>query len=78
MVLTTRSRSISSLTHAGKGAISTLVGSDNYQSSTLRMKLNRRDYDGAAGEFWKWRRAGDKILAGLVRRRAAEKALFLN
>ncbi len=54
------------------------VGSGNYQSSTLRMKLNRGDYDGAAGEFWKWRRAGGRILQGLVRRRAAEKALFVN
>jgi len=30
-----------------------------------------------ASEFPKWRRAGGRILAGLVRRRAAEKALFL-
>ena len=52
------------------------VGSGNYQSSTLRMKLNRGDYAGAAGEFWKWRRAGGRILRGLVRRRAAEAALF--
>ena len=52
------------------------VGSGNFQSSTLRMKLNRGDYDAAAGEFWKWRRAGGKILKGLVRRRAAEEELF--
>lgn len=53
------------------------VGSGNLQSSTLRMKLNRGDYIGAANEFWKWRRAGGKILRGLVRRRAEEKNLFL-
>jgi len=52
------------------------VGSGNFQSSTMRMKLNRSDYDGAAGEFWKWRRAGGKILRGLVKRRAEEEALF--
>ena len=52
------------------------IGSGNFQSSTMRMKLNRGDYDGAAGEFWKWRRAGGKILKGLVRRRAAEERLF--
>ena len=53
------------------------LGSGNLQSSTLRAKLNRTDYEGAANEFPKWRRAGGRILAGLVRRRAAEKALFL-
>jgi len=30
----------------------------------------------ASNEFWKWRRAGGRILAGLVRRRAAEASLF--
>lgn len=54
------------------------VGLGNYQSSTLRAKLNRGDYEGASNEFWKWRRAGGKILKGLVKRRADEKALFLS
>jgi lysozyme len=54
------------------------VGLGNYQSSTLRTKLNRGDYEGASNEFWKWRRAGGKILKGLVKRRADEKALFLS
>lgn len=53
------------------------LGSGNLQASTLRMKLKRGDYEGAADEFPKWRRAGGKILPGLVRRRAAERALFL-
>lgn len=53
------------------------VGSGNLQASTLRMKLNRGDYDGAANEFPKWRRAGGKILRGLVRRREAERNLFI-
>ena len=53
------------------------IGSGNFQASTLRSKLNRGDYQGAADEFPKWRRSGGKILAGLVRRRAAERALFL-
>ncbi len=53
------------------------VGSGNLQSSTLRMRLNRGFYEDAADEFWKWRRAGGKILSGLVKRRAAEKVLFL-
>lgn len=54
------------------------IGSGNYQSSILRMKLNRGEYSGAAGEFWKWRRAGGRILKGLVRRRTAEADLFLS
>lgn len=53
------------------------VGSGNVQNSTLRMKLNRGDVEGAADEFPKWRKAGGRVLAGLVRRRVAERALFL-
>ena len=53
------------------------VGAGALQRSTLRMKLNRSEYQGAADEFPKWRIAGGRILAGLVRRRAAEQALFL-
>tara|TARA_R110000765_G_scaffold132861_1_gene231488 strand:+ start:152 stop:598 length:447 start_codon:yes stop_codon:yes gene_type:complete len=53
------------------------VGSGNFQRSTLRMKLNRGLHDSAADEFPKWRKAGGKILAGLVRRRASERELFL-
>ena len=53
------------------------VGAGALQRSTLRMKLNRSEYQGAVDEFPKWRIAGGKILAGLVRRRAAEQALFL-
>lgn len=54
------------------------LGSGNLQASTLRKKINRGDYEGAADEFPKWRRAGGVILAGLVRRRAVERALFLS
>ena len=53
------------------------VGCSALMRSTLRMKLNREEYQGAADEFSKWRIAGGRILAGLVRRRAAERALFL-
>ena len=53
------------------------VGSGNLKASTLRQKLNRGDVEGALREFPKWRRAGGKILLGLVRRREAEKQLFV-
>ena len=54
------------------------VGLGNLQSSTLRMKYNRGEYEAAADEFLKWNKAGGKILAGLTRRRVAERALFLS
>ena len=53
------------------------VGAGALQRSTLRMKLNREQFQNAADEFPKWRMAGGRILAGLVRRRAAERILFL-
>jgi len=46
--------------------------------STLLKKLNAKDYKGAADEFLKWTRGGGRILNGLVRRRKAERALFLS
>jgi lysozyme len=52
------------------------VGLGNLQRSTLRMKHNREDYEGAAKEFLKWSRAGGKILPGLVRRRNDESILY--
>lgn len=52
------------------------VGGGNFRSSTLLHKLNKGDFVGAANEFWKWRRAGGKILPGLVKRRELEKKLF--
>jgi lysozyme len=54
------------------------LGSGNLQRSTLRMMANRGDLIGAGEEFPKWRRAGGKILRGLIRRRAAERALWLS
>lgn len=54
------------------------LGCGNLASSTLLRKLNVKDYKGASLEFVKWNRAGGKVLAGLTRRREAEKALFLS
>jgi lysozyme len=54
------------------------LGSGRLQGSTLRMKANRGDIIGAADEFPKWRRAGGRILRGLVRRRAEERSLWLD
>ena len=53
------------------------LGSGRLQSSTLRAKINRLDYEGAADEFPKWRKAGGKVLAGLVKRRAEERMIWM-
>jgi len=53
------------------------VGLGAFGNSTLLRKLNRGDYQGAANEFGKWVYGGNRVLAGLVRRRKAEKNLFL-
>ena len=46
------------------------------QPSTLRLKLNRGDYEGAASEFPKWNKVDGVAIAGLTRRRASERNLF--
>jgi len=54
------------------------VGLGNLQRSTLRMKHNRGDYEGAAEAFLDWTKAGGKVLKGLVTRRNDERALYLS
>ncbi len=52
------------------------LGGGALRQSTLRTKLNAGDPAGAAAEFDRWVRAGGRVYQGLVRRRAAERALF--
>jgi GH24 family phage-related lysozyme (muramidase) len=54
------------------------VGSGAFQRSTARMKLNRSDYEGCANEFLRWKYAGKRSIPGLLRRRKAERELFLS
>jgi GH24 family phage-related lysozyme (muramidase) len=54
------------------------AGLGNYQRSTIRMKVNREDWQGVADAFMSWTKVGGKEVAGLVKRRKAEVALFLN
>jgi lysozyme len=54
------------------------AGLGNYQRSTIRMKVNREDWAGAAEAFMSWTKAGGKEVSGLVKRRKAEVALFLS
>ncbi|MDR0672503.1 MAG: lysozyme [Zoogloeaceae bacterium] len=52
------------------------VGGPGFCASTLVKKLNALDYAGAAAQFDRWVYSNGKKLPGLVKRRAAERALF--
>ncbi|MEJ5205238.1 lysozyme [Acinetobacter junii] len=53
------------------------IGSAAFKNSTLLKKLNAKDHQGAADQFLRWNKGGGKVMKGLVRRREAERALFL-
>lgn len=52
------------------------LGASNLRVSTLRKRINAGDWEAVPTELAKWTRGGGKVLAGLVRRRAAESALI--
>lgn len=54
------------------------AGLGNLQRSSIRMKHNRGDYEGAAEAFMMWTKAGGKELPGLVKRRKDERNLYLS
>lgn len=51
-------------------------GLGNYRISTLRRRVNQRDWPEAAREIVKWDKAAGRVMAGLTRRRVAEAALL--
>ena len=51
-------------------------GLGNYRISTLRKRVNAKDWDGAAEEIVKWNKAYGRVMQGLTKRRQAE-ALML-
>ena len=53
------------------------IGPGAFGKSSALRKFNEGDRMGAADAILLWNRAGGKVLKGLVRRRAAERALFL-
>ena len=53
------------------------VGIGALKQSTALRKLNAGDYAGAADALTMWTKCNGKVLAGLVRRRKEERALFL-
>lgn len=52
------------------------LGPGAFERSTLLKKLNSGDFSAAAAQFEKWSRAGGVLVAGLLRRRQAEEAMF--
>ena len=53
------------------------VGPSAFAKSSALRKFNAGDKAGAANAILLWNKAGGKVLKGLVRRREAERALFL-
>ncbi|WP_425917888.1 lysozyme [Acinetobacter sp. TSRC1-2] len=53
------------------------IGTGAFEKSTLLKKLNAGDCQGAANQFTVWNKGSDKVLQGLVNRRAKERELFL-
>lgn len=54
------------------------IGTGAFGNSTLLKLLNQGKRQAAADQFLAWDKAGGRALAGLTRRRKAERALFLS
>jgi lysozyme len=52
------------------------LGAGRLQTSSLRRRINQRDWSAAATELGRWVRGGGRVLPGLVARRQAEMALM--
>lgn len=53
------------------------LGAGRLQTSTLRRRINQRDWHATGQELRRWVYGGGKVLPGLVARRAAEAQLVL-
>jgi lysozyme len=53
------------------------LGAGRLQTSTLRRRINQRDWPSTENELQHWVFGGGKVLPGLVARRSAEVALLL-
>ena len=52
------------------------LGAGRLQTSTLRRRINQRDWEGAARELLRWVNGGGRVLPGLVIRRQYESELL--
>jgi len=53
------------------------LGAGRLQTSTLRRRINQRDWSAASQELCRWVYGGGKVLPGLVARRKAESAFLV-
>ena len=53
------------------------VGVTAFRGSTLLRVLNQGNYQEAANQFLKWNKVGNRVVEGLIRRRQAERKLFM-
>ena len=53
------------------------LGAGRLQTSTLRRRINQRDWSSAVTELVRWVRGGGRVLPGLVMRRQAESVMLL-
>lgn len=52
------------------------LGVARYRASTLRRRIDAKDWEAAKEQLMRWTRGGGKVLPGLVRRRQAEASLL--
>jgi GH24 family phage-related lysozyme (muramidase) len=53
------------------------IGTGGFARSSVLRRHNARDFTGAADAFLLWNKGGGRVLPGLVRRRKAERDLYL-
>lgn len=53
------------------------IGPKAFTGSSVAKRFNAGNIQGAADAFLLWKKAGDKVLKGLIRRRETERQLFL-
>lgn len=53
------------------------IGETGFKRSSVLRYHDRKDYPAAADSFLLWNKAGGKVIKGLIRRRKAEKELYL-
>jgi lysozyme len=52
------------------------LGVPRYRASTLKRRIDEKDWDGAKEQLMRWVRGGGRVLPGLVKRRKAECEIF--
>lgn len=63
--------------HSAMVSLAFNIGLNAFENSTVLRKFSAGDLQGAAVAFLAWRMGGGKVLPGLVKRREAERELFL-